>query len=248
MNNFLKKTMAVVLVATIVLAPAVPANAMTRKQVNSEITKLQKQIKKDKSSYNVSLKKDQDMENSYLKIDGTLYSPDEPYIVQMHDFGKQTYSYYHFKTLDNLIITSKEDGGTKLVSGYAKVSDKTYIFYGTKAYEAEGKEKPHAAADKQASIDRNKKRIKSLKNSKNETISLESTYSVVVGQSLTLTPVFKYNTSDINKITWKSSNAKVVKVSKNGNLLGIAPGTATVSAKLSVTGKTYKTTVNVIAQ
>lgn len=135
---------------------------------------------------------------------------------------------------------------SKSVNCLISVSDKTYDFYGTSCKEAKVVEKPHQADDIAERISKNTIRRSSLKKSKKETISLDSTYSVAIGQSLTLSPVFKYNTSDINKITWKSSNTNVVKVSKNGNLLGIAPGTATVSAKLSVTGKTYKTVVNVI--
>lgn len=246
-NNFFKKTIVTVLAATLVLAPAVPANAMTKKQVNSEITSLQKKVKKSKSSYNKALKKDQDTLNSYLKVDGVRYYPD-PFIVQIKNYKDHYDLYLHFIDISDLTVTDSNDGSTKYVSGYAVVSNKTMDFYGTTVFEATAKEAPHSAEDIQASIDKNQARIKSLKNSKKDSISLNSTYTITTGKSLTLTPVFKYNTSDINKITWKSSNKKVVKISKNGKLLGIAPGTATVSAKLSVTGKTYKTTVNVIAQ
>ena len=57
MNNYLKKIVVAVLAASLMIVPAIPANAMTKKQVNSQITKLQTQIKKDKSSYNSALKK-----------------------------------------------------------------------------------------------------------------------------------------------------------------------------------------------
>lgn len=248
MNNYLKKIVVAVLAASLMIVPAIPANAMTKKQVNSQITKLQTQIKKDKSSYNSALKKDQDLRNTYTWINGTLYSTDEPYIVKVYNKETQTDIYYHFVSLENLDITQQNSGSAHYVTGYAKVSNKTFDFYGTKAIEAVAKEDPHSAQDKQTAIKKNQSRIKSFKNSKKESITLDPSYTIITGQSLTITPVFKYNTSDINKITWKSSNTKIVKISKNGNLLGIAPGTTTVSAKLSVTGKTYKTTVNVIAQ
>ena len=247
MNNFFKKTIAVMLAVSLVLAPAVPANAMTKKQVNSEITSLQKKIKSGKASYNKALKKDQDTLNSYLKVNGVRYYPD-PFIVQIKNYREHYDLYLHFADTSDLTVTDSNDGSTKYVTGLAVVSDKTMNFYGTTVFEATAKESPHAASDIQTRIRKNQTRVKNLKNSKKESISLNSTYTVNAGQSLTLEPVFKYNTSDINKITWKSSNTKIVKISKNGNLLGIAPGTATVSAKLSVTGKTYKTTVNVIAQ
>lgn len=245
MNYFFKKAVAAVLAATLVFAPVVPANAMTKKQVNSEITKLQKQIRKDKSSYNKALKNDQDILKTYTKVDGILYYPD-PYIVQIKNFYEHYDLYLHFQDASDLKVTQDTDGGTKHVTGYAVMTGKTMNFYGTEVNEAVAKVAPHSASDKQNAIDKNRSRVKSLKNSKKDSISLNSTYTITSGQSMTLTPIFKYNTSDINKITWKSSNKKIVKVSKNGKLLGIAPGTATVSAKLSVTGKNYKTTVNVV--
>ena len=56
---------------------------------------------------------------------------------------------------------------------------------------------------------------------------------------------FSYNTQEINTLKWKSSNTKIVSVSKNGVVTGKKKGSAVISAKLSVTGKTYKTVVNV---
>ena len=247
MNNFFKRTIAAAFAASLLLTPAVPAQAMTKKQVNSEITSLQKKIKKDRNSYNKALKKDQDTINSYFKVDGILYSPD-PIIVRIAGKTSADDKYLKFKSMDNLTVSQFTTGAKQTVTGLAVVSDKTIVFYGTKVYEATAKEAPHSASDKQASIRKNQSRVKSLKNSKRDSISLDPVYTITTGQSLTLQPVFKYDTSDINKITWKSSKSKVVKVSKNGTLLGISPGTATISAKLSVTGKTYKTTVNVIAQ
>ena len=246
MNKFFKRIMASVLAATVALAPAIPANAMTKKQVNAEITSLQKKVKKDKSSYNRSLKKDQEILDSYYKVDGIRYTAD-PFIVVIKKTG-QPDTYLYFRDTSKLTIADSHDGNTTHVTGLATISDNTIDFYGVKAKEATAKDAPHTASDRQAAIEKNQSRIRALKSSKKESVSLNPTYVLATGQSLTLSPVFKYNTSDINKITWKSSNTKVVKISKNGNLLGIAPGTATISAKLSVTGKTYKTTVNVIAQ
>lgn len=249
MNKFFKRISIMMLAASLMLAPAVPANAMTKKQVNSEITKLQKKVKSDKAAYNKALKNDQNTLATYTQIDGVVYNPD-PYIVQVtrsDDRGNPYNIYYHFTDKKNLTEVQDTAYGKTKVTGYATLSGKLFDFYGTKAVEATAVEAPHTASDKQAAITKNQSRIKSLKNSKKESISLDPTYTITTGQSLTLTPVFKYNTSDINKITWKSKNTKVVKVSKKGKLLGIAPGTTTITAKLSVTGKKYKTTVNVIA-
>lgn len=247
MNTHFRKAIAASLAIILVLIPSAPVNAMTKKQVNSEITRLQKQIKKDKGSYNKALKNDQDTLKTYTKVDGILYYPD-PYIVKIQDFYEHYDLYLHFQDLSDLTVTQDTDGGTKHVTGYAVMTGKTMDFYGTTVNEAVAKKAPHSASDKQAAIEKNQSRIKSLNNSKKESISLNSTYTITTGQSLTLEPIFRYNTSDINKITWKSSDKKVVKVSKNGTVLGISPGSATISARLSVTGKTYKTTVNVIAQ
>lgn len=45
------------------------------------------------------------------------------------------------------------------------------------------------------------------------------------------------------KVSWKSSNAKIVKVNSNGKIYGISKGKATISSKYN--GKTYKCTVTV---
>lgn len=246
MNNFLKRIVMVML--SMVLAVSlteVTAEAMTRKKVDSEISTINKKIKSDKKKLSKARKTDAKKLLSYIEVnDGNVYSVD-PFVILI---GRgQDGTFYHISNPEVLEV-GRGISNSKSVNCLISVSDKTYDFYGTSCKEAKVVEKPHKADDISAIISKNTARRSSLKNSKKETISLEATYSVGVGQSLLLEPVFKYNTSDINKITWKSSNTNVVKVSKNGNLLGIAPGTATVSAKLSVTGKTYKTTVNVIAQ
>ncbi len=226
----------------VISATAVTAEAMTKSQVDSEISSINKKIKSDRKKLSKAKKTDARKLLSYVEVnDGNVYSV-KPFVILL---GRgQAGTFYHISNPEVLEV-GRGISNSKSVNCLISVSDKTYDFYGTSCKEAKVVEKPHQADDISSRISKNTARRNSLKNSKKETISLESTYSVAVGQSLTLSPVFKYNTSDINKITWKSSNTNVVKVSKNGNLLGIAPGTATVSAKLSATGKTYKTVVNV---
>jgi len=246
-NKFFKRIMAAVLAAAVALAPAVPANAMTKKQVNSEISSINKKIKTDRKKLNKAQKDDWNQLQKYTKIEyADVYCPD-PFIIKVtKGMGSEMVStYYHLNDSNGLTITTGEDRSSK-VDGLLLVSDKTYDFYGTKCLEATVAEKPHKADDITARINKNTERKKALKNSTKETISLDPTYTIGVGESLTITPVFRYNTSDINKITWKSSNSKVAKVSKSGKVLGISPGAVTISAKLSVTGKKYKTTVNVV--
>ena len=247
MNKFFKRIFSVILAASIALAPAVPANAMTKKQVNSEISSINKKIRTDRKKLNKAQKDDWNQLQKYTKIEyADVYCPD-PFIIKVtKGMGSEMVStYYHLNDSNGLTITTGEDRSSK-VDGLLLVSDKTYDFYGTKCLEATVAEKPHKADDITARINKNTDRKTALKNSKKEVISLDPTYTVAVGESLTISPAFKYGTSDINKITWKSSNSMVAKVSKSGKVLGISPGAVTISAKLSVTGKTYKTTVNVV--
>ena len=246
MNQFYKKAVALVLATVLALVPAVPANAMSKKQVNKEITSINKKIKSDRAKLKQAQIDDWNQLQKYTAIEyADVYCPD-PFIIKVtKGIGSEmTYTYYHVADPTGLTITTGIDKSSK-VDGLLLVSDMTYDFYGTSCHEATVAEKPHKADDITARITKNTDRKTALKNSKKETISIDPSYTVTVGDSFTIVPVFKYNTSDINKITWKSSNSKIATISKDGKVLGISPGTATISAKLSVTGKTYKTVVNV---
>lgn len=245
MKNLLKRMMAAVLTASLLVAPAVPASAMTKKQVNSEITSQQKKVKKYKGQLPEAAQNDQDERNSYQGIAYNVYYPD-PFIL--HD--TYTDKYYHFADPTGLTITAP-GGGTKTATGLAKIADTpTYDFYGTKCYEATVVTDPHRLTDLNTKIDSANKRISLLKKSKKEKMTIAPTTQLVIGEQQKVSYSLKYSTeaAGITKITWKSSKPSVVKVSKNGTLTALKAGVATVTAKLSVTGRTYKTTITVTAQ
>lgn len=235
-KTIIKRFFALTLAAVLAFVPVVPANAMTKAQVNSEITKLTKQIKKDKQNYPKLLKEDQKEASEYIEIQGHKVCED-PIII----FDPNRNLYMHFKSADGLTFDDRNMGMTNAL---VKVSD-TPFFYGLwTCYETTVVTMPHKASDLKAKIDSNKARVTLLKNSKKELLAIDGV-TLSKGQSVQLTTHFSYNTQKINTLTWKSSNNKIVTVSKNGTVTGKKKGSAVISAKLSVTGKTYKTVVNV---
>lgn len=242
-NNFLKKIITLVLAATIIIVPAESASAMTANQVNKEITSLKKTIKSDKKKLPALKKSDAQELATYTYIKGQVLCED-PLIIS--DSNKNLY--LHMKeTYDNLKSALKVDDGNPnavQVEGYVKISDTPYLYGIWTCKEARTASAPHVASDLQNKIDSNKARLTLLQNSKKELLAIDGV-TLSKGQSVQLTTHFSYNTQKINTLTWKSSNNKIVTVSKNGTVTGKKKGSAVISAKLSVTGKTYKTVVNV---
>lgn len=196
----MKRIVTAVLAATVAFSAAtVPAQAMTKKQVNKEIKALKKSISKDEKKYPSVLKEDQALMATYTQINGTVTCED-PFIV----FDNRNNLRLYFKD-----PTGLERNYDKMIKGLVLVTDDIYPFNGNNNYVAEVVSAPHKASDLQTKITNDKARLRLLQNS------------------------------------WKSSNAKIVSVSKNGVVTGKKKGSAVISAKLSVTGKTYKTVVNV---
>lgn len=235
MNNFLKRIVTAVLAATVVFsASTVPAQAMTKKQVNKEIKALKKSILKDEKKYPSVLKEDQAPMATYTQINGTVICED-PFIV----FDNNNNLRLYFKD-----PTGLERNYDKMIKGLVLVSDDIFPFNGNNNYVAEVVTAPHKASDLQTKITNDKARLKLLQNSKKELLAIDGV-TLPKGESAQLVTHFSYDTQDINTLTWKSSNKKVVTVSKNGTVKAKKKGSAVISAKLSVTGKTYKTVVNV---
>ena len=231
MNNFLKRIVTAVLAATVVFSAAtVPAQAMTKKQVNKEIKSLKKSIPKDEKKYPSVLKEDQALMATYTQINGTVTCED-PFIV----FDNNNNLRLYFKD-----PTGLERNYDKMIKGLVLVSDDIFPFNGNNNYVAEVVTAPHKASDLQTKITNDKARLKLLQNSKKELLATLSK-----GESAQLVTHFSYDTQDINTLTWKSSNKKVVTVSKTGVVTAKKKGSAVISAKLSVTGKTYQTVVKV---
>ena len=235
-KTIIKRLFALTLIAALSLAPTLSASAMTKAQVNSEITKLKKRIKTDKKKYPSLLKADQKEASEYIEIQGHKVS-DDPLII----FDPNKNLYMHFANADGLTF---DDGGAGKTNAIVKVSDKSFLYGLWTCYDTTVAVMPHKASDLQSTIKSDQARLTLLQNSKKELLAIDG-LTLSKGQSVQLTTHFSYNTQKINTLTWKSSNNKIVTVSKNGTVTGKKKGSAVISAKLSVTGKTYKTVVNV---
>lgn len=241
MKTIFKRTIALVLSAAIFIVPAVPANAMTKKQVNKEISQLKKKIPANEKKLETARQKDADIMSGYTEVTGYLYCRD-PFIITDSTSGKKIHLSDHSGLSINGDINDTNGNRTISVRGLIKVSDVTMTFNGSTIYEGKVVEAPHFATDLQTKIDSQKSRMKALQNSKNDSLLMNGTV-MKKGTSVKLAYTLHYGTDGINTIKWTSSNKKVVKISKNGTLTALKTGTATISGKLSVTGKTYKCTV-----
>ena len=244
MNNFFKRIVtAVIAVAVVFSAVTVPANAMTKKQVNSEITSLKKSIKKNKKKLPSLKKADQQELATYTYIKGQVLC-ENPLIVS----DPNQHLYLHFKgTVNDLraaMTVDDRNPNAVLAEGYTKISETPFSYGVWTCKETVAATAPHSASDLQAKIDSEQSRLKLLQNSKKELLAIDGV-TLAKGESAQLVTHFSYGTQEINTLKWKSSNAKVASVSKDGVVTGKKKGSAVVSAKLSVTGKTYKTVVNV---
>ncbi len=237
MNKMIKKIMAVIMAAAIITAvPAVSADAMTEKQVNAKITAVRKRVAKNKKAYKPALAEDNRINSAYSEVYGQLYSKD-PFII----FDDKLDKHLLFDDPTGLTV----QGSMALTyTGVVCVTDEIVHYNGTVAYKAKVVEYSHKATDLKNAISTDTAYLKQLKNSKKELLAIDGV-TLNKGESQKLVTHFSYGTEGINTLTWKSSAPKTVSVSKDGTVTGKKKGSAVISAKLSVTGKTYRTVVNV---
>lgn len=209
---------------------------MTKKQVNAKITAVQKRIAKNKKAYKPALAEDNKKNSTYNEIYGQLYCND-PFIIFDDKLGK----HLQFDDPSGLTV---QDVNAHTYSGVVYVTDDTLQFNGTVVYKAKVVEYSHKATDLKNAINSDNAYLKQLKNSKKELLAVDGV-TLNKGESQKLVTHFSYGTEGINTLTWKSSAPKTVSVSKDGTVTGKKKGSAVISAKLSVTGKTYRTVVNV---
>ena len=237
MKKLIKKIVAAVMAASFIIAtPAINADAMTAKQVNSTIKIVKKRISKNKKTYKKAQQEDNRINSNYHEIKAFLYCTD-PFIVFDNNLDK----YLQFD--EPSALTSGEVTG-QYYSGIVAVSDDVIRFNGNEVYKAKVVEYSHKASDVQNAIDSDEAYLKRLKNSKKELVAIDS-ITLEKGQSRQMETHFSYGTEGINTLKWKSSAPKIVSISKDGVVTGKKKGSAVISAKLSVTGKTYTTVVNV---
>ncbi len=237
-KTIIKRLVTAVLAAAVIFSTAaVPAQAMTKKQVNREISKLKKSIDTNNKEYPKALKNDNAKMAQYTYIKGSVICYDP---ILIYDQNQKLYM--HFTSTEGLYFSTMNS--VSFVEGLVKVSDKQFVYGLWTCYDSQVVEQPHSALDIQTKITNDKARLKLLQNSKKELVAIDGV-TLAKGESVQLVTHFSYNTQEINTLKWKSSNAKVVSVSKSGVVTGKKKGSAVISAKLSVTGKTYKTVVNV---
>lgn len=88
-----------------------------------------------------------------------------------------------------------------------------------------------------------------LKTILSKSVSLDRTALVLKdGKTATLVATIKPDNVSINTVTWKSSNKKVAKVTQQGLVKAIAPGTCTITVTTKDTGKTATCKVTVKPQ
>ncbi len=88
-----------------------------------------------------------------------------------------------------------------------------------------------------------------VKNVRAKSIELSKTSATLtVKKTLALTCKFNPTDTTNKNVTWTSSNPKVAKVSANGVVTAVAPGTATITCKTKIGGKVAKCTVKVTLQ
>lgn len=246
MNKIIRMmTAAAVAVSLVTAVPAVQAQAMTRTQVDSEIKKLNTQIKKYRGQYKSAQKKDDSTRALHTTIEGTRYTSDpDPIIV----YDRYNDRYFHLPTLDGLTLT--QDGRFTKVTGQLKADfKKTFEWKNIRCIEAVPAEAPHAVSDLDKKVNKAQKRLGLLKKAKKETMTFNNApYTLSPGDQVDISYALKYDTGSVNKITWTSTSKKVAVVSKNGTVTALKTGSTVIKAKLSVTGKTYQCRVVVTAK
>lgn len=74
----------------------------------------------------------------------------------------------------------------------------------------------------------------------------KSSVKLETGKSVKLFATIKPETATDKRVTWKSSNEKIVKVDSSGNVTGMKTGRATITVKTANKSKTAKCTVTVV--
>lgn len=221
--------MLLMLVCSIYFCSTTSSAAYTKKSVQKEIKSVKKQIK--------SLsKKDKKQKKGLQSIGGKMLSSDPCIIVT--GLGIFTPSYYWVQNPKNF-----NRSFLGLGSGYVKKTNKYKKWNGTSCRVVIAK-KINGTYEKK--IKTKKKKLKALQNTlKNQMTLSKNDLELLKGETRTLSVYWKY-TDGYNKATWKSSNNSVISVSKNGKLTAKRNGTATLTAKDTITGKTQKVKYTVV--
>lgn len=204
--------------------------AYTKKSVQKEIKSLKKQIK--------SLsKKDKKQKKGLQNIGGQMLSADPCIIVT--GLGIVTPSYYWVQNPKNF-----NRSFLGLGSGYVKKTNK-YKKWNKYTCRVVVAKKINRTYEKK--IETKKKKLKALQNTlKNQMTLSKNDLELLKGETRTLSVYWKY-TDGYNKATWKSSNNSVISVTKSGKITAKRNGTATLTAKDTITGKKQSVKYSVVS-
>lgn len=237
----MKKILSIVLAVALVVCcvdvqPAEAKTILSKKQVQSKISSIKKDIKKLDKKYKAALKKEKKEKKGTTAIMGEVVSRD-PYIVHMTYFTNSYYWVLNPQNLDDLLISA---------SGYVIPTGRYRQYNGVTCTECKAVKCSNKSSAIKKSIDKKREVLTKYRNVLKEKVCFEeSSVKVTAGKTMKLPWYWCYGGA-YNKITWKSSNTAVATVDSNGKVTGKKDGTATITATCSASGKTTKCTVKVI--
>lgn len=208
------------------------AQAITRAQVNKKIVALKKQVKSLEKKVAAAKKKEKKETKGTVLIMGKIISW-SPFIVQ--DGFLKRGSYFWVEKSENMTrLITQTLGDVKLTGKY-----RTYNGITCEVCRAVKTSSKSAGYKKQ--LAKKKKQLRDYQNSLKEQIVLKET-NLGVGKKGKVNSSWKYS-GKYNKVTWKTSDSKVVKIDSHGKMTGIKQGRAVVTAVCSLSKKKSKCTV-----
>lgn len=202
----------------------------TKKQVQQEVSKLEKEVNDLQKKYNKKIKG-----ADHIEL-GSVISRN-PYIVKSPSFfGGNTY-YWVTNTEDACDIFGYFNGYLKPTGNYRTVSINYQTLTCVEAKYIDVSKESKALTTK-------KNKLKKLKHTIEDYVKLEG-MTLGVGESSYIDYSWAYGGKD-NTISWSSSNKKIVTISKSGKVTAKKAGTVTITAKASLSGKKSSCKVKVI--
>lgn len=213
----------------------VPVHAMTKQQVNSKITELQKEINDLEKQYESAKASRKSQTVGLTSVFGGVKCRD-PFILE-----SIAGTYYWVNQPGNL------DDGIIMASGYVRKTGNYRVYNGITCVECNAVKVQ--GANREASIleklEDKESELKKYKKALKAKVILPSQKTVFSGKTEKIPREWKNGGNYYNKLVWKSSNQKVVTVDQNGKITAKSRGQATITAKTSISGKISKCAVTV---